>query len=243
MSRPPLMVPALPLLIFQAATWHQAWFNICWERLESSPINAISSLGPVEIWHICRFVEPNFAEKLRKSGLDLGKSLPEDAAPGWQSVATRRDPEPMFSWLLSSGSKPPEGFLTYIATHNCTEAATWVMDHIKSQQDWCNAALAAAESADERSTTMLAIILPKFAAKWGIGQTLARDVVIKIVRGVCDDVAKCDLPMIFVDKEDYAIKKIRILGGSTGEGHVVGMNIMAGNARLYRLALELENKK
>jgi hypothetical protein len=232
--------------IFQATTWHRTRFKICWERLKTSPINGLTSLGPIEIRHICQFVDGDLAEDLLKSGLDLGKPHTEDAAPGWLGVVTRKDPVPMMDWFLSHGHKPPENLLKYAATHNCIQAAGWIMDQIPSRSDWCEAALVVAKSEENESAEMLAIILRNLAAKWDIEPTLSQNIVINIVHGVSDEAERRrdfydSCPDDLVIKEDVAVRKVQTLGDVVGRIEVVGMKIMAEKAGLYRLSMELGN--
>lgn len=229
--------------IFQACTWFKTWFEICLDRLESSPKDALASLGPEQIRKICQYADPGLGNRLLDPiGLDLGKPHPDDAAPGWLSVANRRDPQSMFSWFWERGHQPPEGFLTYVASENCCEAAKWIMDHDEDYHDWWNAALTAAESVDEGSEEMLEVILPSPAEKKHIDRTLAEKIVKKIVHGIYEEVFKLELrgPLL-VEKENVAIKKIQTLGKLEVKVDVVSMEIMARIAGLPRLAMELED--
>jgi hypothetical protein len=157
------------------------------------------------------------------------------------------DPEPMLNWFLSRGHQPPEKLLTYAATHNCIHAASWIMHHSASRQDWRVAALVAAESADSRSSDMLAVILQSPAARWKEDQTLSEDILIKIVNGVCEKTEECGAFFSdasrkrFAEMEDVAVQKIEALGKVAGNVEVVGTKVKAENAGLSRLVTALES--
>jgi hypothetical protein len=226
--------------IFQISTLVQTRFKICLSQLGSLLNDGLASLGPEQIRDICQFIDPRDADLLLNSGLDLGKPYPDDAAPGWFSVATRVDPVPMFSWFERRGYKQPKGLLKYAASHNSVEAARWLTDHDENRQDWWVAALIVAKSTDERSIEILRVILLKFGGKWEIG-TLEEDIVIKVVEGVSEEAAKLKSQGKSLLKiENVAIEKMRKLKGLSGKVNVVGMTIMAGKAGLSRLEIVLE---
>ncbi|OQE16754.1 hypothetical protein PENSTE_c023G08388 [Penicillium steckii] len=226
--------------IFQASTWYQTRFIICLKRLGSLLNAGLASLGPEEIRKICLYVNPEIADLLFDSGLDLGKPHLDDTAPGWFGVVAREDPVPMFNWFRGRGYEQPEGFLKYAASHNLTEAASWIMDHDQSRQDWRDAALIAAESTDDRSAGTLKVILSGLAENLEIGKTLAEDTVIKIVTGVCEEAKKLQRESL-LEIENVAINKIRTLRGFIREVDVMGVTIMTGNAGMSRLAIVLED--
>ncbi|KAJ5456060.1 uncharacterized protein N7458_004324 [Penicillium daleae] len=233
--------------IFQASTWNRKWFQVCWARLISCQDNGLTSLGPREMGHVCLFADVGLANELLDSGLDLGKPHPENASPGWLEIVGRKDPEPLLNWFLSRGHQPPEKLLTYAATHNCIHAASWIMHHSASRQDWRVAALVAAESADSRSSDMLAVILQSPAARWKEDQTLSEDILIKIVNGACEKTEEFGAFFSdasrkrFAEMEDVAVQKIEALGKVVGNVEVVGTKVKAENAGLSRLVTALES--
>ncbi|KAJ5900243.1 uncharacterized protein N7473_004313 [Penicillium subrubescens] len=234
--------------IFQASTWNRKWFQVCWERLKSCQDNGLTSLGPDEIGHICRFADVDLAKELLESGLDLGKSRPENASPGWLEIVGRKDPEPMLNWFLSRGHQPPEKLLTYAATCNCTQAASWIMRHTESHLDWREAALVAAENPDDGSAEILEIILQDPVAKWKADQTLSQNIVIKTINGVCQERKKYEAFLSdkffqkkFAEMEDVAVRKIQALGEVVRNVEVLGVKITANDTGLCRLAMALEN--
>ncbi|KAI2704634.1 hypothetical protein CBS147354_9628 [Penicillium roqueforti] len=250
-----LLSPALtaeangdPCTIFQASTWNRRWFHGCWARLKPLPDNGLTSLGPDEMRNIWQFADVDLANELLGSGLDLGKPYPGNASPGWLEIVDRIDPEPMLNWLLSRGHQPPEKLLTYAAAHNCILAASWIMRHTESHRGWSEAALVAAESADNISAEMLEIILRNPAAKWKPDQTLSENIVIKTVNGVCQEREECAAMLsddsfqeIFARMEDTAVRKIQALGEVVGNVQVLGMKITAEDAGLHHLTTALAN--
>lgn len=229
--------------IFQISTLYQTRFKICLKRLGSLLNAGLASLGPEEIRQICRYVDPGLADWLLKFGFDLGKPHPDDAAPGWFSVVTRKDPKPMFNWFWRRGYRQPQGFVKYAASHNLVEAVSWIMDHDESRQDWSDAALIAAESTHERSKEILERILLRLAEKREIEQTLAEDIVIKIVYGAYEAVDFGLEEPSHPKMENVAIYKVQTLEGLFGKVEVVGMKIMAVSAGLSGLAIVLEDPK
>lgn len=229
--------------IFQISTFSQTRFNICLERLGPLLNDGLASLRPEEIQQICRYVDPSLADWLLKFGLDLGKPHADDAAPGWFGVVTRKDPGPMFHWLWRRGYAQPKGFVKYAASHNLVEAVSWIMGHDESQQDWPDAALIAAESTDGRSQEILKLILSRLAEKREIGQTLAENIVIKIVYGAYEAVNFDFVETFHPEIENVAIGKVQTLQGFFGKVDVVGMKIMAKSAGFSELAKVLEDPK
>jgi hypothetical protein len=227
--------------IFQVSAFYETRFDICLKRLGSLLVDGIASLGSEEIRQICGYVDPRRADYLLNFGLDLGKPHPDDAAPGWFSVVSRRtDPEPMLNWFWKRGYKHPEGFLKYAASYNLVKATRLIMDHDENSKNWCDAALTAAESTDEQSAEILEAILLRFAQKWEIEQTLAEDIVIKIVYGAYEAVELDSQEASREEIEAVAIDKVEALAALYGNVYVVGMKIMAESAGLFDLAMVLE---
>lgn len=110
------------------------------------------------------------------------------------------------------------------------------MDHKQSRQVWCEAALNAADSTDDRSAEILKIILPRLVQNSEIGKTLAEDIVIKIVSGVCEEAEEFELKGESLLKiENVAIDKIQTLEGLIGKVDVVGVKVMTGKLECIAL--------
>lgn len=237
--------------IFQISALNREWFAVCWARLKLSPISAVgvASLGGQDIENIFEFVDMDLANQLMEAGLDIGKPCPDNASPGWLTIARRVDPEPMLTWLLSRGHQPPPRFLTYAATCNSIATTRWLMHHYSFTQDWCDALYVAAKSTDYTSVELMTIILQKSATELGTNAIVSQNLVIEIVNGVCQERKSLEdfsFPSSNVWNgavealERGAIQKIKALGEVFGRVEVLGTKLAAEKAGFCHLLEALD---